>query len=95
MWSQPASKEKPAAPSAHPRLPPILFGTNLVRRAKRIPSPLMGEGEGGGGHRRRLDFDRLSPSRPSPARREGTHAPCANRVPDTIAPSPTVGKGTH
>jgi hypothetical protein len=44
----------------------------------------MGEGEGGGARRRRLNIKRLPPSRPSPARGEGEHAPWAGCVPNGI-----------
>jgi hypothetical protein len=53
---------------------PILFGTNLVRRAQQPPSPRRGRVRVGV-HAGAAAMSSFPPSRPSPARGEGAHAP--------------------
>jgi hypothetical protein len=52
-----------------------VFGSILVRRVKSLPSPLTGEGAGGGARQPRLDIDCLPPIPSFPRQGgRGTHA---------------------
>src|SRR5688572_19298338 len=82
----------PSATRSYPNRPPILFGTNIAQAFTvrcLAPSPLMGEGKGGGAHRRRRDHRPLL----HPAMGEGEKCLHSQSSAEHYCPSPAKGKG--